>query len=354
MTEKQVPEETELAVLKKLLEGRHWFGRQRGKFGDKFTEYLLSLVRRAPSGEAVGDAARQLCADLKIILHTMRGLDNGSDKRALGEFCRTLAEPGSVLPGETIPIEQTVPWCVAMLEPEKTLALLEWLKTQAALIPIDGAGTLIFEAEDRAMFAKHFPELLKSADLFSPDFFIFSLGVVYRDTVLTPHDESATAAAELALHRGHNVIGGYRLSESSWSEEVWQNSGRPLLNLHTNVDGWLQSLFGSGFRMGAGIFPLFVLPLTSPKEAHELFSREEQGRVAIWTFDLPKTLPAKTILRKSSIGIFPESEHPHRRERDSVFTSVNVQAGLGLTILIRDYSNFPPRDEGHLLLEPFR
>ncbi len=138
MSTKHVPREDEdeeyaeqLGILLQKLAGSDALRTCRGFFGKNerdIRDFLNGVSNSSPNQAAHAWDEMSLAVRQMLILAAQLGRDGLEDARRL--LLLLLTEPGYILPGEIIPLEDSETYTILMLQPAKMLRFLKWVLQQ--------------------------------------------------------------------------------------------------------------------------------------------------------------------------------------------------------------------------------
>lgn len=117
----------ELTALALKLAGNKAFGVCRSQhYNWRLGDIIDDMINETASPSEYLEKFDKFTSALRIITDLMAQLKRDGKTRLVEELKNALEDRNYVLMGETVPLEQTVPITLLMLEPEKTLPLLKW------------------------------------------------------------------------------------------------------------------------------------------------------------------------------------------------------------------------------------
>ena len=312
----------ELETLVMKLAGHKAFDRCRGEMSMGFIHIIDDLVRHSNSRDEARTKLREFLGASLIMGNTLAQLHFSGKKRAYYELERALTTDDFVFTHEVVPLEKTRPVTILMLEPTKTLVLLQWMaeartaelnrvigmKGQRGDIPIQDITLSLFAA---------FPTLLKRAQersVSDPSSDGSELLPAFKDATAGLPDTFACSLPLITDNMGHL--------------------------LHSTESGGCGSTF---------TFPIaWMFPGKDQAEVLGLFDRKDQARVATWQMHVPEiSLRYNGGFRDIKIGFHPEHEHAIWQKKAPAFISSGISHSHGtlfhsysLTIdTLREYRN---------------
>ncbi|MBX4201027.1 hypothetical protein KW786_02765, partial [Candidatus Parcubacteria bacterium] len=315
---KHVPEvsrDVQMAALRDSLLGHQAFGRVRGSGYDQLHEVISRLLDEAESPSDFLRMFDQWTGDLRVVGNKLAVLRRDGLADAEGELMSAFRDPAHVLTGETIPLHETVPVTILMLDPARTLAMIRWLIAGHW----DNLNGQMVGEDDRDLTTKlfaAFPSLTEFTALRRKwgnyegwDL----LAALYKDVAgRFPIDREWRG-----LSPAHDI---YNDHIELWGEGSFQRDGHRI-EAPSNMFG-------------------FVIE-AEQSEVLARFDRQQQAELATWQLHLPKALVSvwtdvarsrqynKAGYGSVRIGFYPEMDHPRWCKDYPALTSVGVSAGLG-------------------------
>jgi hypothetical protein len=121
----------ELEFLRMKLAGNRAFALCRGTFNQRMTHVVEDAIKKGLKAEnsrtAVRDSLRTYFAAAHIMGNLLAQLKRDGKEVAYEELTHALWDPSFLIMGETVALEKTIPFTILMLEPQKTLGLMEWV-----------------------------------------------------------------------------------------------------------------------------------------------------------------------------------------------------------------------------------
>jgi hypothetical protein len=300
MSSKQVPEgqtvaskEEQLAKLREKLMGNQVFGRCRGKLGSALE--LVDHVENTNSPTEFLNTWDSAVADARVMGNLLATYKRDRWMHAFDALREALYNKAYFFPGETAPLHETSPITILMLDPERTMLMLEWIvkehwmELNAWLDKKDGTRTDVTWLSERTMkLFEMFPTLERRCrDRRRYNFYEGSdLIFAHRDTVV----DAFPQIRNIPMKARDFTFG-------QWNDHI-ELEAQQFLFLYEGDQGDLLANF----------------------------SREEQERIGTWQFDVPKAL------RFFDIGLHPESEHERWQKEFPAFASKGTSHGLGAFI----------------------
>lgn len=127
---KQVPESNDsqqIAELQDQLRGHQIFGRYRGTYNYTAMNAVGEILGKSESPTEFLRQWDSFAGDMRVIGNLMAVLKRDGKLEALTAFQQALLDPTYTFPGETIPLEKTVPVTLVMFNPKATLSMLLWI-----------------------------------------------------------------------------------------------------------------------------------------------------------------------------------------------------------------------------------
>lgn len=311
--------EEQLRMLLKKLAGHKVFGRCRGVFEHLPIEDILEVDSDVPpSPSAIQKAFSKLVSDRKVMLTMLAQLKRDGYSVAFEELYRALCEEDRIITSETVPVEQTEPGVLVMIDPKHVFLTLRWMYTTSQ--------------RDAYNWVTH--------------------GIIHPNR--TPCGSLSSrffGAFPYLIHRA-----------SGYMSEPTPKSPFELI-LFDRIE-WMRRELSSGLVGGSGnLLPMKVDPgktdtwrvnptvafFVRGKDQAEVlscFEREEQDHIATWRFDYPKFDAYKMMVHSSPgptmwIGFHPESEHERWQHQWPSYASRGVACGHGAVILDKERVGIP-------------
>jgi len=322
----QVPEgkvpsrEEQLSSLRQKLLGNQAFADCRGRFG---FDTLLKVVEEADSPTQFCAKWDALSASARIMGNLLAQYRRDGWTQAYGVLKSALARRAYLLPGETIPLDQTTPLTLVILNPEVTLTVINWLLN----IPSQELEYLNFLDENyhsgchgryefhpsglTCRLAEVLPSLKERADdLGHPKWgFPSNKGRILSEAYC--HDVYEKMESFLAgTNRILNICAsGMKSVEFSLRFGQWDFEG-----LSLGID---QCVFAQLYQAEA-------------KQVLSFFSRVQQDYLAVWSFDFPSVSIDPDL--NVAVGLHHEREHERWRKEAPMQVSRNVSHGYGAVL----------------------
>lgn len=305
---KHVPEgvpsaEEQVAHLMNKLAGNKAFATCRGTVT---SNAILDLVANSNSPTECCNRWDAFSGNLRVVLNQLAKYQRDGWEYAHKELTMYLKVRQHLLPGETIPVEQTTPFVVIMLDPKRTLALLHWLlevnwiELNDWLRRKDGHGdaeTICVSPITNHLFAQ-FPTLEENTRerRLQGDYEGWDLTKSHLESVLSQFPEiNKSNFLPLSLSPGqHND-----------HVEIWRH-------------------------------PFCFVTEGHQRDILKSFSREKQGKIATWQLNIPTMLLSSRSIHEprsqqfqGEIGFHVEAEHSKWKSKSPSLVSKGISAGLG-------------------------
>lgn len=327
MSNDQVPEapsrEAQLAVLHSELLGHGAFGRVRGTLHKSVASLVDSCLGPIYSPTKVLANWDQRAGDIRIMVNLLAKFERDRMFFARDELQRALCKPGYMIAGETVPLEQTMPFTIFMIDPVMVIELCRWLKTANAADSLD----------------ENWPTLLK------------------------PETQSRLSDSMQGVVR---AIGSFRLPDTPNYNQMWldMNGARVWWgNRHREYNDWIwisSNVFdglqhiaykwkGPGPSILSPRIPhpyisepgwitedRFSLARAAPRDQAAVlsaFPRDVQYRVGTWQFHVPTAMKFGSRKKHFTVALHPEAEHARWQKERPVFASRGVSHGFGAVIV---------------------
>jgi hypothetical protein len=127
---KQVPENNssqQIAELQDQLRGHQIFGRYRGTYNYTAMNAVGEILGKSESPTEFLRQWDSFAGDMRVLGNMMAVLKRDDKTEALTAFQQALIDPTYTFPGETIPLDKTVPVTLVMFNPKATLSMLLWI-----------------------------------------------------------------------------------------------------------------------------------------------------------------------------------------------------------------------------------
>lgn len=307
--------ERQLEMLRGMLEGHRAFGKLRGRFGEIPIQDLLD--EKNPT--ATLKSFDEWLSDSRVMLNMLAVLKRDGHLLAMQELMRALKNPSHVIIGETVPLEETEPGVLLMVDPDKTILLARWMHTSN------------FE-HDALYWIDHStnnPERGLCGTL-TPQF--FELFPTIRESFVSQrHSSHIISPSELLNERLEWCFSKIVEKFASDIRGLWLSKSEVGLWYYGNIIA-------------------FYIKGATQSDVLRLFSREEQESIATWQLEVPK-LTANRIGGHSEtwIGLHPEEEHEAVwKKLWPSYVSTGVSQGLGAIIMnehMRAFSESPDDNE---------
>lgn len=279
---KRVPEgnanaesEQQLQALLEKLEGNQAFGMCRGKLGG-IANIMKGFMEDNTSPTAALGKWDDFFGKARVMMNTLATLQRDGQNVAFNDLFAALTDQNFLFPGEVLPVEQTRPLTLVMLEPKKTIAFLRWL------------------LED------HW-------DTLRP--YVFAPEKERTELVTQLYAEFPSLEEQVRVFRNH----GYEGKELRAAYEIDVTSTFPEKALQKGMKLELVFQQWNDHIEGMGEIPFVYLFEMEQSEVLKLFSRKNQKRIATWRLDVPKSVAVASIgLHSLAYGKTKEKEFNKR------------------------------------------
>jgi hypothetical protein len=306
---KYVPEEKEMDAVKQLeilsqrLTGNSAFSACRGQLNITFSEYIQKLTAEAHSPTQLLKHWDKFISSTRVMANLLAQFKRDGLNLAHEELLHALIDPNFIISNEIWALEKTLPVTILMLDPERTIAMLNWI------IGADVWG-------DRDKFIDWKDAQGPQPDNLTMDLFekFSTLEKEVRDSQKIGADEGSDLL--LALLDAQRSI---------FSQETLERVeiGKAY---HLAAGQW------SGYVYDIRQIKFLYMFMAEQSEVLSMFTREQQKTVASWQFRLPGSID----LDKLIVGIHPEEAHNLCQKRYPATCSKGLSHGLGSIILSSD------------------
>lgn len=305
---KRVPEgtvvvpsrEEQWRLLQEKLMGHEAFARLRGKMGHRLD--VRGLLQEAGSPSAFCETWDRSTADVRVMGNMVAQLMRDGWDDAAAALLNALYDFTYTFPGETVPIHETVPITVLIVDFPRTLAMIKWIrgghwKDLDASILGEDCGKLA-----RDLF-NQFPSLARHS---------------YERRQRGEYEGCDLVAAyqEDVLHQLRNIVGGYVKGIDNLQ------IAHGTYNDHLEVG---QGVMGYSVRFG-------FLFQEEQDTVLQRIPRELQHLVSTWHCRVPKKL-FENKYRRLYFGFHPEDRHTEWAHKERSFPSIGCSNGCGMVIL---------------------
>jgi len=319
----QVPEgvlskEEQFKELLDMLTGHEKFRRHRGELGRSVADKLALIATSNQSWAQKKKQAEKLFGDLMVLLIIISNLHADKKREALSEFIRALSNPNYLLPGETIPVDQTLPATFVMFYPERVLEFLKKL----VQYPVE----TVSEADE---WLCNDPQ---------SDFRTQWLALFSSIRNLLPNMKSSY----------RHMFRSFAILCKAYKKDCWEQwldsykaRAMPIRYRYRNFQ--LDSV-ASPFPLPRYDLYFAILDARSQKSILKRFNRELQRIMATWSFNMPKRFiydgrhAGRFVGLK--IGLHPEEEHERWKKRYPAYVSRGVSHGFGAILLVQNISDY--------------
>ncbi|HEU0051222.1 MAG TPA: hypothetical protein VFQ60_04170 [Patescibacteria group bacterium] len=306
----------QISALLEKLTGHEVFARLRGKLGSSSTDLLKDMIAASESPTAFCHAWDAFSADVRVIGDLLAKLERDGQSEAAGELLQALRSPAFLMEGEEVPVHLTTPVTIVMFDPERTLAMIKWIRSGRPSdlgSPFGWPGSTEPEPARlrvvEELFQK-FPSLEKA--LYER---LRHHGYPGRELVQA-HLQDVVKPFDSALAR---------LKKDGRRLELAWRTYNPSLEI--------------GHTFGTTIWGMVVL--APQAEVLSCFDRASQSRIGTWACRLPAAMidefdPFFHLTNKDlclSVGFHPEFVHESMQKRFQSMASAGCQYGFGAAIL---------------------
>ena len=302
----QIPDRDEqLRILREMLIGNKAFGAMRA---GRFNTSASRILGDSETPSSFCDLWDKHHAHARVMGNMLAKFKRDGWNDAYNELKQALGE-AYVIEGETIPLEETTPVTVFMVEAELTIKLIRFcLETDWRSVKKDPdivRKNPVFEELCAAIpgMRKNFEHWVSlqfgSYGNLNPFYH-------YRDVFLKDFGEQSARARDL-------------VNLSFWQVSRWCGAHKQL-----NSELWM------GVPCG------FLAVGKTQADILGGWSREEQSKVATWRLDIPSVMIADvrgcSLPSTFDIGFHPESEHERWRKQWPTLVSDGFQLGYGIVL----------------------
>lgn len=311
----------EIEELKKQLEGNQIFARRRGKFGD-IAPFLAEIVQVLPSPTAFCEEWDEIASDAKVLGNLLAKLKRDGKMNAFNALRSSLVSSEYLFMGESVSLEKTVPVTLLMLEPAKTMTMIQWFLECYRKISIEDFldGKTVEETDalkQTNILFELFPSLhdaVRERMHSRRDYPGWDFLYAYSVDVVNKYSD----ASQKMVEKGIKSIG----AKIAWRQfdddlELYENGSR------TVNDG--QCVYLSYY------FALVLI--ADQKEVLSHFSRKQQRSIATWQFHV---CPELIVNSDFKVGLHPEYEHEDWQRKFPAYASCGVSAGWGAFLKPQD------------------
>lgn len=346
---KQIPEESidfgkmSMEEFGLYLLGLESFQKCRGTLREHTEESLLvHILGSTNSPTAALKTMERHWSSRKIILNLAAKLKRAGEMEKLEELFRYLTIPNLLLPGETITGEALIPATVFMLDPERTMLAINWSVTTPEVDWYRYFLRGIAECELTPRMFELFPSIREresnewKEEIPPENHAGWLLGHAYCNDVLAKfrHDfkiDDGLRISSSACFNPHNI----RLPANFWhyaqKYPLWfygKEQGKDFRYMQ-EVDYEI----GDQSLGRPSVNPYYAFMQKGPKkDVLKQFSRDEQKKLGVWEFHLPKSFAHYCY--NYLIGFHPESEHKRWSKEWPLFASRNVNNGYGAILMV--------------------
>jgi hypothetical protein len=355
---KEIPSsELQLDARRNDLAGNADFKRTRGRLGYSVIDLMLNRDDGRP-----GTSAETEWQELASSITAMRSLltkyrrDGWTD--AERELLRALADKRYRITGETIPLEQTAPFTVLVINPEESFAFLRWV-TACKHATTDKSGLadapcVLWEPATGAISENIDPIMRRivertdrptrnesNGDRFAHQCWTALLNAFFL-RLWIPKNLNGACADNIVPHGSAYMKIQRQLRKTRVrdpNEFPYRNGGYAAITTIKHGVPLMSCAFGTAMSQSD------VLALYDPRISTNL--------LATWQFNLPKAHRFGGEGKRYVLGFHPEAEHARWKKERPAFASVGVSHGMGAIILPNTESGadtWYPDDETHFLL----
>ncbi len=359
----QVPEgksqsqEAQLERLRNDLAGNAAFRRVRGRMGAGLVEHARRIARSGSARKAVAEWDADNAA-MRIMMNLLRKYGADGFEIAIDELCMALGDPHYRVTGETVPLEQTTPFTIVVIDPEETFAFMRWVIGHKTRYGVDGEGLYdapysLWNRNTRELKSGIDPVMRRIAErtekpVWSPENNSWFWMKCWH-ALLIGFSKRLDIRGEPGGHQADNLVpAGERYLNIVMREIQHAHRAREI-----PPDAWTQARITSALHAVPTMVCAFGVPMRQ-SEVLALYPREAQGTLlATWQFNLPAVYDLGNPEKRYTVGFHPEAEHRRWQKERPTFASLGVSRGMGAIILPNaepGVDAWYPEEEPHLLL----
>lgn len=300
---KRVPEvnvpsrDEQLDFLRKMLAGNRAFAACRGRLGGGFP---FDLIESSNSPSHFNAEWREMAGKVRIMGNQLAIFRRNGWNDAYEVLKNALTENSYLMPGETVPIQETTPFTLVILDPDKTFIFINWLINSDPL-EIDW---YMEEAYNNVIDLNHsssnetkklftaFPSLANH--VFQRKKHLPYPGTDFREAF---REDVLKKFGDISILR--NPVKAFSLMPWQWND---------------NVEHILE-------------IPFAFLAKGQAKNILGQFDRKMLDKISTWSFDVPNV-----CLDNNYIGFHLENEHRKWSEEIPGMASRNISRGYGVVL----------------------
>jgi hypothetical protein len=288
-------EEVQIKLLVEKLIGHDLFRKHRGKMG-KLVDVLENLIGTSDSPTELLRRYDELTSAGRVFATMLGQLARDGCSYAVSELLATLRDETRLFWGEEMPLEDTEPITLVLVDPVRSLAF---------------AG--LFTRKHQQLFGWGI-----SDDELDPEFVrvreMFPVLRGLRFGMLTQDKWSCVAHAYSCLLYDNKAV------------------LRELDPEHTSTRLRLENVPTGGAFLNEGIDFARLVRGADQRAVLSRFNRAEQDQIATWQFSLPRRwLEARYT--SIYVGLHPENEHERWKRKFPMFVSGGIQNGYGALVI---------------------
>lgn len=305
--------EEQIRWLLEKLAGRDWFKRLRrdGMFdGPGLDLSLTTLVDITDSPAELKRRLAAFVADMQIAGDLLARFKRDEWEEAARLLTRSLYDPTFMLPGETTPIEQTTLITLVMLIPEKTLAMIDWLR----------------QGKEREHLVRRY----------------FNHRVEQPETTTLFDLCASLEGCMIRQLKSHNENMGVAFSSSHWEEHDAEGQAWPKDAANLLIPALHLAWYSYSGEFDLKCFRPVRQWFGDPSHMLDQIPRSTQRHIATWTIRVPTVLLEER--RRGLFWIFhPEAEHAFWSGVPNAFASIGCSHGYGAVALNTEGKSHHPR-----------
>lgn len=304
----------ELEALANKLAGNEAFAKCRNTFLRNVSDVVEGMIGESANPTEFCQKFDAHFAAVRVMGNILAQLKRDGNRKAYEELKQALETDDFFLTGQDAALDETIPITLLMLEPAKTLTLLEWMKKGLTaelntFVGISHRDATIQEVT-RALFAA-FP-------------------------TLEQHTRLSKQLLADNYHDGAGLLPAYKDEVAGLPDSF--AGAIPL------IGAFMERLLRSVEQSGSGsafTFPIAYMFIGKEQsEVLGMFDRERQQRIATWQLRIPRVILRRgRVANAMNIGIHPETEHVIWKKKLPPFVSKGVTHRNGIAFLTHSISH---------------
>jgi hypothetical protein len=303
MSSKHVPEvaapsrNEQLATLRTRLLGNQYFAACRGMLGQVAIKTVDEMIGATNNPSQFSKSWEKFSQGVLVMGNMLAQLQRDGWQEAYTALSSALSTPGYTIPGETVPFEQTKPITLVMLDPERTVLMLNWI-IKDHWMDLDA---WLDDKDDKPDSRKLSERVKKLFELFPT--------LEHHTRIRRKHRD----------YEGKDLLYAYR--DSVWSRFPNVLKSESFKSLRFTFGQWNDHIELHGAKF------LFLFD-GEQGEALKLFTREQQEQIATWQINIPSAAQGTIYF-----GLHPEAEQETWRAEYPSLLSHGLNAGMGAVML---------------------